>query len=191
MRPAWWLAGLLYVVYIHFMAPTPQAPRQSGFVLPPPMPDGTEFCLCFQLRAAARRASALYAERLSPIGLGLPQYSLVGMAWACEKQNGRPPSITELAAALDLDRTTLSRNLKPMIAAGLVEVAPSGHGRAKLVRATRDGRAAYRAGVVLWRAAQDEAHAALGGQFDSLMQALDTTIAGLPAAAGRMIANDL
>jgi DNA-binding MarR family transcriptional regulator len=172
----------------------PQASKSraaESFVLPPPMPDGTEFCLCFQLRAAARRASALYAERLSPIGLGLPQYSLVGMAWACEKQNGRPPSITELAAALDLDRTTLSRNLKPMITAGLIEVAPSGHGRAKLVRATREGRAAYRAGVALWRAAQDEAHTALGGQFDTLMQALETTIAGLPAAAGKSIANDL
>ncbi len=173
------------------MSLPPQAPGQPGFVLPPPMPDGTEFCLCFQLRAAARRASALYTERLAPIGLGLPQYTLVGMAWACEKQNGRPPSITELATALDLDRTTLSRNLKPMIAAGLVEVAPSGHGRARLVRATRDGRAAYRAGVALWRAAQDEAHAALGGQFDSLMQGLDATIAGLPAAAGRTVANDL
>jgi DNA-binding MarR family transcriptional regulator len=169
----------------------PQAPRQTDFVLPPPMPDGSELCLCFQLRAAARRASALYAERLSPIGLGLPQYSLVGMAWACEKQNGRPPSITELATALDLDRTTLSRNLKPMIAAGLVEVVPSGHGRARLVRATREGRAAYRAGVALWRAAQDAAHAALGGQFDALMQGLETTIAGLPAAAGKIIANDL
>jgi DNA-binding MarR family transcriptional regulator len=171
--------------------------RRSGakpaenFILPPPMPDGTEFCLCFQLRAAARRASALYADRLSPIGLGLPQYSLVGMAWACEKQNGRPPSITELAAALDLDRTTLSRNLKPMVAAGLVEVVPSGHGRARLVRATQEGRTAYRAGVALWRAAQDEARAALGGQFSNLMQALETTIAGLPAAAGRTIANDL
>lgn len=173
---------------------SPQASQSrpaETFILPPPMPDGSEFCLCFQLRAAARRASALYAERLSPIGLGLPQYSLVGMAWACEKQNGRPPSITELAAALDLDRTTLSRNLKPMVSAGLVEVTPSGHGRAKLVRATRDGRAAYRAGVALWRAAQDEAHAALGGQFGNLMQALETTIAGLPAAAGKSVANDL
>ncbi|WP_341894424.1 MarR family winged helix-turn-helix transcriptional regulator [Ferrovibrio terrae] len=161
------------------------------FTLPPPMPDGRELCLCFQLRAAARRASALYTSRLAPIGLGLPQYSLVGMAAACEKQNGRPPSITELAAALDLDRSTLSRNLKPMIAAGLVEVAPAGQGRAKLVRATREGRAAYRAGVALWRAAQDEAQAALGAQFQGLMQGLETTIAGLPAAAGSSVANDL
>jgi DNA-binding MarR family transcriptional regulator len=169
----------------------PQALNPDAvFVLPPPMPDGRDFCLCFQLRSAARRASALYTSRLAPIGLGLPQYSLVGMAAACEKQNGRPPSITELAAALDLDRSTLSRNLKPMIAAGLVDVIP-GHGRARLVRATAAGRAAYRAGMALWRSAQDEAQAALGAEFPALMQALQTAIAGLPAAAGQPAANDL
>ena len=160
------------------------------FVLPPPAPDGTDICLCFQLRAAARRVSAFYTKRLSPIGLGLPQYSLVGMAAACEKQNGRPPRITELAAALDLDRSTLSLNLKPMAVAGLIEVIP-GHGRARLVRATREGRAAWRAGIVLWRDAQNEAQAVLGRQYPDLMQALATTIAGLPAAAGTSAANDL
>jgi len=169
----------------------PHIDGETVFTLPTPMPDGSELCLCFQLRSAARRASALYAERLSPIGLGLPQYSLVGMAWACEKQNGRPPSITELAAALDLDRSTLSRNLKPMIAAGLVVVESAPRGRARLVRATREGRAAYRAGVALWRAAQDDVKAALGGDFPALMQALQTTIAGLPAAVGSAAANDL
>lgn len=174
------------------MSLTPQPfPDGPAFTLPPPMPDGTELCLCFQLRAAARRASAWYSAALAPIGLGLPQYSLVGMAWACEKQNGRPPSITELAAALDLDRSTLSRNLKPMETAGLVEIVP-GHGRARLVRATAAGRAAYRAGVSLWRAAQDEAKARLGAQqFPALQQALQDTIAGLPSAAGTSAANDL
>lgn len=171
--------------------PQPLIDAETVFTLPAPMPDGLELCLCFQLRSAARRASALYAERLSPLGLGLPQYSLVGMAWACEKQNGRPPSITELAVALDLDRSTLSRNLKPLIAAGLVEVAPAPRGRARLVRATREGRAAYRAGVALWREAQDAAKAALGADFPALMQALQATIAGLPAAAGKAAANDL
>lgn len=171
--------------------PQPLIDGETGFTLPAPRPDGGEFCLCFQLRSAARRASALYAERLKPIGLGLPQYSLVGMAWACEKQNGRPPSITELAVALDIDRSTLSRNLKPMIAAGLVDVSPAPRGRARLVRATREGRAAYRAGVALWREAQDAAKAVVGQDFPALMQALQTTIAGLPSAAGSTAANDL
>lgn len=171
--------------------PQPLIDGETGFALPAPRPDGGEFCLCFQLRSAARRASALYAERLKPLGLGLPQYSLVGMAWACEKQNGCAPSITELAVALDLDRSTLSRNLKPMIAAGLVEVSPAPRGRARLVRATREGRAAYRAGVALWREAQDAAKAAVGQDFPALMQALQTAIAGLPSAAGDTAANDL
>lgn len=185
-------------MYIHDMNQSPQpsgpqAPVTAAdpvFVLPPPAPDGSDICLCFQMRAATRRVSALYTKRLAPIGLGLPQYSLVGMAAACEKQNGRAPSITELAAALDLDRSTLSRNLKPMVTAGFVEVVP-GRGRARLVRATREGRAAWRAGIALWREAQNEAQAMLDGQLPDLMQALATTIAALPAAAGTAAANDL
>lgn len=174
------------------MSQSPQAPATVDpvFILPPPTPDGTDICMCFQMRAAARRVSAFYTRRLAPIGLGLPQYSLVGMAAACEKQNGRPPSITELAAALDIDRSTLSRNLKPMVAAGFVEVVP-GRGRARLVRATREGRAAWRAGIALWREAQNEAQGVLGQQFPDLMRALAATIAGLPAAAGTSAANDL
>jgi DNA-binding MarR family transcriptional regulator len=156
---------------------------------PPPAPDGLEDCLCFLLRAAARRASAHYSRHLAPVGLGLPQHAAVGMAAAFERLNGRPATISELARALDLDRTTLTRNLKPMVAAGLVTVEPAGRGfgqggRAKAVRATREGRQAYRAGIALWRRAQDELRTVLGETGPGLVSGLAAAIAGLPAARG-------
>lgn len=155
-------------------------------VFPRPAPDGREDCICFLLRSAARRASEHYTRHLAKIGLGLPQHSLVGMAAAFEKQNGRPASITELAKALDLDRTTLSRNIKPLVVEGLlvVEAGPraGAHGRAKAVRATREGRAAYRAGIALWRQAQDEMIAGLKADYPALMAGLAAAIAGTPAA---------
>lgn len=183
----------------HKQAPAASDPAASGraaavtpaFIPPEPRPDGTELCTCFQLRAAARRVSALYARHLAPIGLGLPQFSLIGMAAAAEKQNGRPASISELALALDLDRSTLSRNLRPLVAAGLLDLAPGRHGRAKAVRATSAGRAAYRAGLSLWRAAQDELREGLGAMHPTLGAVLDTTIAATPPAAGTAAANDL
>lgn len=153
-------------------------------VFPRPAPDGKEDCICFLLRSAARRASVLYTRHLSRIGLGLPQHSLVGMAAAFERQNGRPASVTELAKALDLDRTTLTRNIKPLVESGLlmVEAAPWG-GRAKAVRATRQGRAAYRAGVALWRQAQDEMIAGLQQDYPALMSGLAAAIAAAPPNA--------
>jgi DNA-binding MarR family transcriptional regulator len=150
-------------------------------VYPRPAPDGREDCICFLLRSAARRASEHYTRHLAKIGLGLPQHSLVGMAAGFEKQNGRPASITELARALDLDRTTLSRNIRPLLADGLLVLEPGAHGRAKAVRATREGRAAYRAGIALWRQAQDEMIAGLKAEYPALMAGLAAAIAGTPA----------
>ena len=153
-------------------------------VFPRPAPDGQEDCICFLLRSAARRASALYTRHLNRIGIGLPQHSLVGMAAAFEKQNGRPATITELAQALDLDRTTLTRNIRPLVASGLLTVEPSANGgRARAVRATREGRAAYRAGVALWREAQDEMIAGLKSEYPALTSGLAAAIAGTPQAA--------
>lgn len=158
-------------------------------VFPRPAPDGREDCICFLLRSAARRASALYTQHLNRIGLGLPQHSLVGMAAAFERQNGRAATITELARALDLDRTTLTRNIKPLVTAGLliVDAAEQG-GRAKAVRATREGRAAYRAGIALWREAQDEMIAGLKAEYPALMSGLAAAIAGTPDLQDRAVA---
>ena len=156
----------------------------AGPVFPRPAPDGKEDCICFLLRSAARRASTLYTRHLNRIGLGLPQHSLVGMAAAFEKQNGRPATITELAQGLDLDRTTLTRNIKPLVASGLLTVeASAAGGRAKAVRATREGRAAYRAGVTLWRQAQDEMIAGLRAEYPALMSGLAAAIASTPQLA--------
>lgn len=161
-------------------------------VFPRPAPDGREDCICFLLRSAARRASALYSQRIGRIGLGLPQHSLVGMAAAFEKRNGRPATITELARALDLDRTTLTRNIRPLVASGLLTVESSASGgRAKAVRATREGRAAYRAGVTLWREAQDEMIAGLKSDYPALMSGLAAAIAGTPQLADGVTDRDI
>lgn len=169
----------------------PPAPA-AATVFPRPAPDGREDCICFLLRSAARRASALYSHRLNRIGLGLPQHSLVGMAAAFEKQNGRPATITELARALDLDRTTLTRNIKPLVASGLLTVeASAAGGRAKAVRATREGRAAYRAGVTLWREAQNEMIAGLKSEYPALMSGLAAAIAATPQLADSVAERDI
>lgn len=158
-------------------------PDLPAAVFPAPAPDGQEDCICFLLRSAARRASGYYSEYLGRVGLGLPQHALLGMASAFEKRNGRPASITELAHALDLDRTTLSRNIQPLLQSGHLVVEKGPRGRAKAVRATREGRAAYRAGVALWRQAQDELRQRLGESYPALIEGLTQAIASLPSMA--------
>jgi DNA-binding MarR family transcriptional regulator len=60
-----------------------------------------------------------------------------------------------------MDRTTLSRNLKPLVASGLVE-ASDGWGRSRAVGVTPKGRQLMAEALPLWKAAQDEVHRRFG-----------------------------
>jgi DNA-binding MarR family transcriptional regulator len=64
---------------------------------------------------------------------------------------------------LGLERTTLTRNLKPLEAAGWVETRPDAKdARIRRVRLTDEGRELLRGAIPLWRAAQRESNTRLG-----------------------------
>ena len=114
-------------------------------------------CAGFNLRRASRAVSQHFDHALAPVGLRMTQFTLLA-AFAL----GGTPSLTELADALVTDRTTLSRNLKVIRGAGLIEPAPSGDRRAQRFRLTPRGRATLDAALPLWQAAQAEVGEPLG-----------------------------
>ena len=91
-------------------------------------------CTCFRLRGAARRVTQIYSQHLGPTGLKISQFSLLGFVAA-----EGPVAIGRLSELLATDRTTLTRNLKPLLAEGLVERAPSGDKRRHELAATAAG----------------------------------------------------
>jgi DNA-binding MarR family transcriptional regulator len=135
-------------------------------------------CTCFRLRKLTRRMTQHYDARLAPAGLRLTQYSLLA--------NLRTGSLTMsgLADRMEMDRTTLTRNLKPLADAGLVEVAPGADARSRIVSLTARGRDAWSGARELWRQAQDEVNRALGAeQVAALHATLDESLARLKAGA--------
>src|SRR6185436_11918263 len=71
--------------------------------------------------------------------------------------------MSELAELLDMDRTTLTRNLKPLIELRWVEVKPGkDDARVRLVRITEAGTAKLRSARSQWQKAQDEVKATIG-----------------------------
>ncbi len=89
-----------------------------------------------------------------------------------------------LAAALDMDRTTLTRNLKPLLEMRLVSLERSPlDARQRDVRLTDEGRARRDEAKRLWRRAQDQVNRTLGAPriaslhdlFDGLLDTLDQT----------------
>ena len=67
---------------------------------------------------------------------------------------GGPKTINEIAARLELDRTTLTRNLKPLEEAGLLVIAPGDDRRSRMVTLTEHGREVLLDVLPVWEEAQ-------------------------------------
>ena len=72
-------------------------------------------CSAARLLRAARVLTRHYDEALRPAGITITQFGLLNVIKRAE-----PESISDIAGILDIDRTTLSRNLKPLEKANLV-----------------------------------------------------------------------
>src|SRR5262245_59236649 len=99
-----------------------------------------EQCNCMALRRASRRITNFYDSLLAPIGLRTTQFSILALL---DKYGG--VSVNSLAGHLDLDRTTMGKNLRPLERMRYVKVAPSPtDGRSRTITLTNSGRAALK-----------------------------------------------
>jgi DNA-binding MarR family transcriptional regulator len=132
-------------------------------------------CTCFRIRGAARRLTAIYGQHLAPTGLRISQFSLLGFVAA-----EGPVSISRLADLLATDRTTLTRNLRPLLRGDLVARARSGDRRRHELVATPAGRALFRRALPLWAEAEREVREAMGETLTTdLRGAIDRAMASL------------
>jgi len=109
-----------------------------------------ERCVCTKVRTAARLITHAYDDALRPSGLRVTQFALLAAIGA-----DKSVSITALAQLLDMDRTTLSRNLRPLEKDGLVKLGSDGKGRSRTLELTLKGRERFQEAIPLWEKAQD------------------------------------
>jgi DNA-binding MarR family transcriptional regulator len=114
-------------------------------------------CLCTNLRRAARSVSKRYDDALACVGLNVAQFGLLNHLARLED-----PSITELAQALGLDRSTLGRNLQVLQTDGLVLLAAGKDQRHRIVRMTEEGRRRWQSARERWQGAQAQLVEAFG-----------------------------
>ena len=113
-------------------------------------------CTCFTLRKLARTVSRLYDLHLATVKLKTTQYSLLKNI----AQQALP--VAQLASRVATDRTTLTRNLKPLLGAGWATLADGTDARQRIVTITAAGRHKLAAAHHAWRAAQTELDQTLG-----------------------------
>ncbi len=121
--------------------------------------DDVQGCACFNLRAAARALTRAYDEALRPVGLKATQFTIL----VAISQVDEAVPIGTLAKALSMDRTTLTRNLRPLEKQGLVEILPEGYRRARGMVLTGKGRKVLETAFPLWRQAQKATVGRIGG----------------------------
>ena len=129
-------------------------------------------CNCMALRRASRRITNFYDSKLAPTGLRVTQYAILALLG----EHGGV-SVNSLARHLDLDRTTMGKNLRPLERMRYVKVSPSPtDGRSRMITLTNSGGAALKAAAPLWRRAQAEFEGANGS---AAARVLRSTLADL------------
>lgn len=110
-------------------------------------------CTCARLRRLTRRMTALYDHELAPTGLRLTQYSLLATLSREGSTTGIP--LSELAAAMDMDRTTLTRNLRSLVNQQMISIgSDAADGRVRRARITGKGVNVFQDAQPFWHHAQ-------------------------------------
>ena len=128
-------------------------------------------CNCINLRRASRAITRIYDKALEPADIKITQYSVL----ANVARSG-PLSISRLARILNLDRTTLVRNLKSLEASGFFENAEVSDPRERTIRITELGRTIVEKAQPYWILAQKQIEVQLGAEGLQQLRLLVTSL---------------
>jgi DNA-binding MarR family transcriptional regulator len=134
--------------------------------------EGCLDCACLSFRQASRMVTQLFDEALVPVGLlstQLPVLIVINLH--------NPITITRLASMLIMDRTTLTKNLKPLLTKGYIRTVHSEDKRKTLLELTPHGEALLVKSYPLWRRAQKQIVEGLGSdQWDIVRDKLGQVV---------------
>ena len=132
-------------------------------------------CTCFSLRKATRLVTQMFDEKLKPSGLLVTQFTIL-IAIALVESG----TMSGLAEELVMDRTTLTRNLKPLERDGLIQIELGQDQRERVVKLTEVGRERLAQTLPFWQQAQTQVIEVLGQQdWEHLIADLTKTVSTL------------
>ncbi|HSC46006.1 MAG TPA: MarR family winged helix-turn-helix transcriptional regulator [Candidatus Acidoferrum sp.] len=125
------------------------------------LPDltGTSACAAYQFRRTSRAVARLYDAAIAVSGIRSTQFAILTAIAKLQ-----PVAISRVAEILVIDSTTMTRSLRVMQKDGLIEIAPRGQRRQRLLTLTLKAEKALAVAVPLWRKAQARFLDSLGGK---------------------------
>ena len=121
-------------------------------------------CLAFHLKKASRAITQIYDQALTPCGLRSTQFNILVTFFTLKS-----PTLTMMAQSLVMDRTTLTRNLKPIEKSGFIEPIQARDKRSKAYSLTELGKATLQKSFPIWLDITNRLEEHLGEESLSLL----------------------
>jgi DNA-binding MarR family transcriptional regulator len=125
-------------------------------------------CIATRVRQLSRIVTRVYDDAMRPLGITASQFTLL-------TQLAQQDAITavEIGFTLDIEKSTLSRNLKRLLALGLIVMDPPAGRRGRGLHLTVKGQEVIKHAYPVWQDAQRKAAGVMGpdsrGTLDALL----------------------
>jgi DNA-binding MarR family transcriptional regulator len=129
---------------------------------------GTSACAAYQFRRTSRAVARLYDAAIAPSGLRSTQFAILTAIAKLQ-----PIAMSRVGEILVIEPATMTRSLRLLEKDRLIEIAPRGVRRQRLLTLTLKAEKALAVAVPLWREAQARFLASLGRHWAELQDELE------------------
>lgn len=130
---------------------------------------GLQNCACFNVRKSARVITKHYDDALQSLKLKPTQFTILAVL-----SNVDAITVTDLADYMILDRTTLTRNLRPLEKQGMIKTGAGEDRRTRMISLSKKGLNKLKKAIPLWEQAQKEVTKYMGdSRFNKFLNELN------------------
>ena len=126
-------------------------------------------CACFNVRKSARVITKHFDDALQSLELKPTQFTILAVLSSVDAI-----TVTDLAEYMILDRTTLTRNLRPLEKQGMIKTGPGEDKRTRMISLSKKGLNKLEKAIPLWKQAQKDVTKYMGSnRFDKFLNELN------------------
>jgi DNA-binding MarR family transcriptional regulator len=124
-------------------------------------------CVATRVRQLSRIVTRVYDDAMRPLGITASQYSLLAQLAARDAITA-----VEIGHELDIEKSTLSRNLKRLLALGHINMDPPAGRRGRGLHLTGKGQTVLKDAFPIWQDAQKRTVSAMGAESRNMLDSL-------------------
>ncbi|MGZ5918599.1 MAG: MarR family winged helix-turn-helix transcriptional regulator [Hyphomicrobium sp.] len=124
-------------------------------------------CVATRVRQLSRIVTRVYDDAMRPLGITASQYTRLAQLAARDAITA-----VEIGHELDIEKSTLSRNLKRLLALGHINMDPPAGRRGRGLHLTGKGQTVLKDAFPIWQDAQKRTVSAMGAESRNMLDSL-------------------